>query len=474
VLKVRLPDNIFRAYDIRGIVYEGVDEEVGAGLDEGIIQLIGQAIASEALDLGEKSLIVSADARLSSPAFPDAMIKGILSTGCNVVNIGVGPTPLMYFATHHLDVHSGVMITGSHNPKNYNGVKIVLSNNCLAADQITRLKERILREDFHKGRGSSSILDIAPDYIKTVRQNIQLKKSHKVVIDCGNAVAGNCASQLFAALGCQVVPLYCETDGNFPNHHPDPTREENLQDLIALTNKENAALGIAFDGDGDRVVLVSNSGKIIDADKMMLTFIEDIVPENPGASIIFDVKSSQHLSRTISRLGGKPVMCKSGHSFVKQQMHATGALLGGEYSAHIFFRHRWYGFDDGMYSAARFLEIMDKNNRSADTLLETCPITYSTAELYVPVSEEEKFSIMDALLEKLEIPGAHIKRLDGIRAETENAWGLIRASNTTPNLILRFEADSASALEQIQVVFRQAIMAFFPTLELNFPVPAQD
>ena len=295
-----------------------------------------------------------------------------------------------------------------------------------------------------------------------------------MVIDCGNAVAGNFAPQLFAALGCQVVPLYCETDGNFPNHHPDPTREENLQDLIALTNKENAALGIAFDGDGDRVVLVSNSGKIIDADKMMLTFIEDIVPENPGGSIIFDVKSSQHLSRTISRLGGKPVMCKSGHSFVKQQMHATGALLSGEYSGHIFFRHRLYGFDDGMYSAARFLEIMDKKNRSADTLLETYPITYSTAELYVPVSEEEKFSIMDALLEKLEIPGAHIKRLDGIRAETENAWGLIRASNTTPNLILRFEADSASALEQIQVVFRQAIMAFFPILELNFPVPAQD
>jgi phosphomannomutase / phosphoglucomutase len=470
VLKIRIPDNIFRAYDIRGIV----DEGIGEGLDENIILLIGRAIASEALDLGEQCLIVSADARLSSPAFSDAMIKGILSTGCNVVNIGIGPTPLMYFATHYLDVHSGVMITGSHNPKNYNGVKIVLNNNCLAADQITRLKERILSDDFHNGCGSLSTLDITPDYIKTVSQNIQLTQSHKVVIDCGNAVAGTCAPTLFSALGCQVVPLYCDTDGNFPNHHPDPTREENLRDLIALTKKENAALGIAFDGDGDRVVLVSNSGKIIDADKMMLSFIEDIVPDNPGASIIFDVKSSQHLSRMISRLGGKPVMCKSGHSFVKQQMHATGALLGGEYSAHIFFRHRWYGFDDGMYSAARFLELMDKNKVSADSLLAACPITYSTTELYVPVSEEEKFTIMDILLEKLDIPGAQIKRLDGIRAETENAWGLIRASNTTPNLVLRFEADSASALEQIQVVFKQAISAFFPALDLDFPVPAQD
>lgn len=464
--KIKVPDHIFRAYDIRGIVDEG--------LDETIIQLIGRAIASEALDTGEKCLIVGADARHSSPEFSAAMIQGILSTGCDVLDIGIVPTPLMYFATHHLDIHSGVMITGSHNPKNYNGVKIVLNQNCLAADQITRLKVKILKEDFHNGKGSLSSFDISADYIKAVTQNINLRQSHKVVIDCGNAVAANCAPGLFSALGCQVVPLYCETDGNFPNHHPDPTRIENLNDLIALTKKENADLGIAFDGDGDRVVLVSKNGKVIDADKMMMSFIKDIVPDNPGASIIFDVKSSQHLSRLIDHYGGQAVMCKSGHSFVKQQMHETGALLGGEYSAHIFFRHRWYGFDDGMYSAARFLELMDKNQCSADTLLDACPVTYSTPELYIPVSEEEKFSMMDTLLEKFEIPDAQLNRLDGIRAETENAWGLIRASNTTPNLILRFEADSVASLEQIQLVFRQAIGGIFPSLVMDFPVSAQN
>ncbi len=459
-MTLQIPANIFRAYDIRGIV--------GEGLDDTIIELIGRAVASEALDLGEKCLVVGADARLSSPAFADAMIRGILATGCNVINIGTGPTPLMYFATHTLETHSGVMITGSHNPKNYNGVKIVLQNNCLAADQITRLKERILREDFHEGSGTLSSVDVKADYIKTICRDIVFKKSYKVVIDCGNGIAANCAPMLFAALGCQVIPLYCEADGNFPNHHPDPTREENLHDLIALTIHEQAALGIAFDGDGDRVVLVSSTGKVIDADKMMLNFIADIVPDNPGANIIFDVKSSQQLARMISQYGGNPVMCKSGHSYVKQQMHATNALLGGEYSAHIFFKHRWFGFDDGMYSAARFLELMDKNGCRADDLLEACPQTFSTPELNISVSEDEKFGVMDILLAQLTIPEAQISRLDGVRAETEHAWGLVRASNTTPSLTLRFEADSREALEHIQVLFSEAISALLPTLRLDF------
>ena len=460
-MTVQIPDNIFRAYDIRGIV--------GEGLDETIIRLIGRAVASEALDLGEKCLVVSADARLSSPAFSEAMIQGILSTGCNVINIGTGPTPLMYFATHTLETHSGVMITGSHNPKNYNGVKIVLQNNCLAADQITRLQERIQREDFHEGSGTLSRVDVKADYIKTICRDIVLTQPHKVVIDCGNGIAATCAPMLFAALGCQVVPLYCEADGNFPNHHPDPTRVENLQDLIALTISEKAALGIAFDGDGDRVVLVSKTGEIIDADKMMLTFIADIVPDNPGANIVFDVKSSQQLARMISHYGGNPVMCKSGHSYVKQQMQAADALLGGEYSAHIFFKHRWFGFDDGMYSAARFLELMDKNNHSADALLSACPQTYSTPELNISVSEDEKFRIMNILLEQLTIPEACINRLDGIRAETKHAWGLIRASNTTPSLTLRFEADSREALQQIQSVFNAAISTLMPALDTGLP-----
>lgn len=455
-----IPEHIFRAYDIRGIV--------GEGLDDQIVTLIGKAVATEALELGEKQLIVGADARLSSPAFTKALLEGILSTGCDAVNIGTVPTPLLYFATHTLESRSGIMITGSHNPKNYNGLKLVLQNQCLAADQITRIKERIQQGRFITGQGSTSTLDIRPDYIKRICNDIVLTRPTKVVIDCGNAVAANCAPMLYAALGCQVIPLYCETDGNFPNHHPDPTRRENLEDLIAAVAEHQADLGIAFDGDADRLGLVSNSGRIIDADSMMLAFINDILPGNPEAGIIFDVKSSQQLPRLINSLNGKAIMCKSGHSFVKQKMVETGALLGGEYSAHLFFKHRWYGFDDGLYAAARFLELLDKNQGTADALLAAWPEFYCTPEILVAVSEDSKFKLMAILLENLEIPGARINRLDGIRAETDHAWGLVRASNTTPNLILRFEGDSAEALEHIQHVFREALSIHLPNLPLDF------
>lgn len=460
-MKVQVPDNIFRAYDIRGIV--------GQGLDEPLVHLIGRAVGSEALERGESAIALAADARLSSPAFTAAMIAGVLATGCNVVNLGTVPTPVMYFATHHLQTGSGVMITGSHNPGNYNGVKIVLGRHCLAADQIDRLKERIQRGDFLTGTGTSAPLDIRPAYYKRICSDILLSRPMKVVIDCGNGVAGNTAPMLFAALGCQVIPLYCEPDGNFPNHHPDPTESDNLADLVDRVQREGADLGIALDGDGDRVGLVSGSGAVIDADSMMLSFIDDILPGNPGAKIIFDVKSSQQLPKLVGRLGGRPVMCKSGHSFVKKEMQATGALLGGEYSAHIFFRHRWYGFDDGLYTAARYLELMDRHRCTADALLLAHPPSFSTPELKVPVREEDKFGIMATLLEKLDFPGASISRLDGVRADTGRAWGLVRASNTTPNLILRFEADSLEALAAIQSAFREAITALIPSLLLPLP-----
>lgn len=452
--------DIFRAYDIRGIVGEGLDAE--------IVTLVGKAVATEALEMGESTLVVGADARLSSPEFKRALINGILSTGCNATDIGTVPTPLLYFATHTTGSTSGIMITGSHNPKNYNGIKMVLKNQCLAADQITRIRERIDIENFRSGSGKTQQSDVLPAYIKRICSDIQYSKPFRVVIDCGNAVAGYCAPMLFSALGCEVISLYCEPDGHFPNHHPDPTRHENLTDLIASVGEHGADLGIAFDGDGDRVGLVSSSGKIIDADSMMLAFIDDILPDYPDASIIFDVKSSQQLPRLIRKHQGRPIMCKSGHSFVKQEMQATGALLGGEYSSHIFFRHRWFGFDDGLYTAARYLELMDKQQCSADELLARQPLSFSTPELQVAVSEEKKFETMAMLQKNLDIPGATINRLDGIRAEAENAWGLVRASNTTPNLILRFEADTAEALEQVQTLFREAITALAPELKLGF------
>lgn len=455
-----VPDEIFRAYDIRGIV--------GQGLNKNVMSLIGQAIGSEALQQGENNLIVGADARLSSPEFSKAIIEGILSTGCDVTDIGVVTTPLMYFGTHILDTGSGVMITGSHNPKNYNGVKIVIKKSCLTANQIGQLKDRIHRNDFFSGQGSYSFVDLKNRYIERICNDIKIKNTRKVVIDCGNGVSAMLAPELFTTLGCEVIPLFCELDGSFPNHHPDPTDSKNLESLIAKVKSEKADLGIAFDGDADRVGLVSNTGKIIDADKMMMSFIADILPENPQAIIVFDVKSSQQLPNIIQNRNGQAIMCKSGHSFVKHKMQETGALLGGEYSAHIFFKHRWFGFDDGLYVAARFLELMDKYSCTSQAFLDKLPDNISTPELHIDLPEEIKFSVMNFLQQKMSFDDATINKLDGVRADFKNGWGLIRASNTTPKLVLRFEADSQPALEDIIAQFKSEISRLQPDLEFNF------
>ena len=453
------PD-IFRAYDIRGIV--------GEGFNPAVVHLIGKAIASEALTLGEHTLIVGRDARLSSPAFAEAMISGILDTGCNVINIGTVPTPVLYFATHTLGARSGVMITGSHNPGNYNGIKIVINNHCLADSKIQDLKTRIEKKRFLEGEGRLENTDISQAYIERITSDIAYQRPLKLVIDAGNGVTGLVAPALFSALDCEVIPLYCEPDGHFPNHHPDPTVATNLEDLIAAVSRHRADLGIALDGDGDRVGLVTATGQIIDADKMMMCFISDILPENPGATVVFDVKSSFHLFPLIQANGGKALMCKSGHSFVKQKMLETAAIFGGEYSAHIFFLHRWYGFDDGIYTAARFLELMDRYDSSADQLLDRMPASISTPELGIDVSEAEKFSLMDKLASNIRLPGASINHLDGIRADYDLGWGLLRASNTTPKLICRFEARHADALAQIQNDFRRELTRLTPQLVLPF------
>jgi phosphomannomutase/phosphoglucomutase len=452
--------DIFRAYDIRGIV--------GQGLDATTVRLIGQAIGSEAIDIGERKLVVGCDARLSSPELFAALKTGILNSGCGIIDLGTVPTPLMYFATHTLIADSGVMLTGSHNPRDYNGIKIVLKRQTLADNQISHLYDRIVNKALHSGRGSRISFDIKQPYINAITSTIILQKSFKVVIDCGNGVAGLVAPALFAALGCTVIPLYCEVDGNFPNHHPDPTRYENLKHLIARVELEEADLGIALDGDADRLGLITGTGRVIDADYMLLAFAMDILQDNPGAHIVYDVKSSHHLANVITAAQGIPVMCKSGHSYVKQKLRETDALLGGEYSAHIFFKHRWYGFDDGMYAAARFLELMDKYDASAEQLLNKLPPSISTPELFVPVPEEAKFRLVDMFREHMRFDHARMNYLDGVRADFDFGWGLVRASNTTPSLVLRFEADSAAQLQFIESMFRTAINGLAPELKLPF------
>lgn len=451
---------IFRAYDIRGIV--------GKGLDEHSVRLIGQAIGTEAKALGESSLLVGRDARLSSPSLSQALIAGLCASGCNVIDLGEIPTPLLYFATHTLPTSSGVMLTGSHNPRDYNGIKIVLQKHTLADNQIARLRERIENNELSSGTGMVSHYDIAPEYLRYVQGSIQLQRPFKVVIDAGNGIGGKIAPQLFHSLGCEVIPLYCEPDGNFPHHHPDPTVAKNVVDLRAAVLKHNADLGIGLDGDADRLGLVSRSGKLLNADQLLMAFAMDILPDNPGACVVFDVKSSHHLARIISANGGVPVMCKSGHSFVKQKLAETDAVLGGEFSAHLFFKHRWFGFDDGIYAAARFLELMSKYDASADSLLERLPGSCSTPELFIPVEEAHKFALMETLKQQLAFDGANINLLDGVRADFANGWGLVRASNTTANLVLRFEADDEAALAAIQQQFRNALLAHNPALALPF------
>jgi len=455
-----VPANIFRAYDIRGVVGEGLCPEV--------MRQIGRAIGSEALDLGERCLIVGADARLSSPSLGRALTEGILASGCDVIDIGVVPTPLMYYATHLLPVGSGVMVTGSHNPGHYNGVKIVLRRQCLADNQVSALRERIHRGDLRSGRGHLERHRLQDVYVERIAADITLRRPFKVVVDAGNGVTGALAPRLFRTLGCEVQPLHCELDGRFPNHPPDPSEPGNLRDLRRAVRESGAALGIAFDGDGDRVVLVDEEGGIIDADQLLMCFALDILPHNPGAPVVYDIKSSAHLPRLVEAAGGRPVMCRSGHSFVKRSMQESGALLGGEYSAHIFFRHRWYGFDDGLYAAARFLEIMDREGCGASELAARLPRSFSTPELRIPVDEGRKFALMARLGEALRFEDARIETLDGIRADFPAGWGLLRASNTTPALVLRFEADTREELQRLQARFRQAIGGVDASLPLPF------
>ena len=457
-----VPQSIFRAYDIRGIVNETLDTDTA--------YLIGMAVGSEAGAQQVDKVAVGADGRLSSPELSAALIQGLRDSGRDVVNVGMVPTPLLYFATHEFETGTGVMITGSHNPANYNGFKIMIAGKTLANDDIQTLYRRIADNDFSQGNGDYEEVDIIEPYVERVTGDIAIAKPLKVVVDCGNGVAGVIAPRLLEEIGCDVVPLFCDIDGNFPNHHPDPGKPENLQDLINAVAEHGADLGLAFDGDGDRVGVVTNTGEIIFPDRLMMLFAKDIVSRNPGADIIYDVKCSRRLASIVSQHGGRPIMWKTGHSLIKAKMKETGALLAGEMSGHIFFKERWYGFDDGVYSAARLLELLGFETADTTTVFNGFPDDLSTPELNIEVGDMEKFGIIQKLQANAEesFLGADVSTIDGLRVDFDNGWGLVRASNTTPVLVLRFAADDEAGLNEIQDRFKEQLLTVAPDLSIPF------
>ncbi|MET0379687.1 MAG: phosphomannomutase/phosphoglucomutase, partial [Spongiibacteraceae bacterium] len=460
IVPLDLPEVIFRAYDIRGLA----DSE----LSDDVVYEIALAIGSEAVDRGQQEIIVARDGRLSSERICNALVRGLRDSGRDVIDIGLAPTPLLYFATHQLSTQSGVVVTGSHNPGEYNGLKIVLAGRALSGRAIQGLRERALARRFTQGKGSYRIAAIEDSYIDYIVNDVAIAQPLKVVIDAGNGVAGVVAPRLFRELGCEVIPLYCEIDGRFPNHHPDPTVASNLAELVRVVRTEGADLGIAFDGDGDRVGVVTASGKIVAADRLLMVLAQDVVSRNPGADVLFDVKCSRVLNGVISSFGGRPIMWKSGHSFMKEKMAETGALIGGEFSGHIFFNERWFGFDDGLYAAARLIEILSTTDPDLDNHLSALPQTVSTPELKLVASDGAKFDIISRLAAEGRFGEGKITTLDGVRVDYPDGWGLVRASNTTPALALRFEADSDAALARIQEVFREQLAAIDPGLAFGF------
>jgi phosphomannomutase/phosphoglucomutase len=459
-LPVTMPDTIFRAYDIRGIARHQLTDD--------IVYQLGLAIGSEAVDRGEQEIIVARDGRTSSPAIADALLRGLRDSGRDVIDIGMAPTPLLYFATHRLGASSGVVVTGSHNPAEYNGLKIVLGGKTLAGAAITALRERIQEHNFTRGKGEYRSAQIEDQYIDYIVNDVAIAQPLKVVIDAGNGVTGLIAPRLFQELGCEVIPLYCDIDPQFPHHHPDPTVAANLADLAQLVRENGADLGIAFDGDGDRVGVVSASGQIVAADRLLMLLAQDVVARNPGADVLFDVKCSRSLNSLISSYGGRPIMWKSGHSFMKEKMAETGALLGGEFSGHIFFNERWFGFDDGMYAAARLVEILSTTDSDLDAHLAALPVTVSTPELRIDAGEQAKFEVIGKLAAQGKFSDGKITTLDGGRVDFPDGWGLARASNTTPALTLRFEAENDAALLRIQTLFKDQLSAIDPHLQFGF------
>ncbi|SFX32869.1 phosphomannomutase/phosphoglucomutase [Marinospirillum alkaliphilum] len=456
-----VPASIFRAYDIRGIV--------GKTLTPEIVHQIGLALGSEAAARGETAVVVARDGRVSGPEMITALKKGLTETGRDVIDIGMVPTPTLYYAAKKIaGTQSGIMVTGSHNPPDYNGFKCVLGGETLSGAAITDLYRRIQASDFKYGVGFEKAADVREDYLKAILESVQLKRPLKVVVDTGNGVAGELAPRLMQELGCEVIPLFTEIDGTFPNHHPDPGKPENLKDLIASVQANEADLGLGFDGDGDRVGVITPSGTLIYPDHLMMAFAEDLLSRNPGAKIIYDVKCTGNLGKVIAAAGGQPEMWQTGHSLIKARMKETGALLAGEMSGHIFFSERWLGFDDGLYAAARLLEILSAQEQNADAFFSRYPQDLSTPEINVTVTDENKFDLVQRLANEGQFGDGQKTTLDGIRVDYEDGWGLCRASNTTPVLVLRFEGRTPEALERISSTFRSALQQVDASLALDF------
>ena len=454
------PASIFRAYDIRGIVDDT--------LTEASVEAIGRAIGSEAAARGESTVVVARDGRLSGPRLKDALVRGLTAAGRDVIDVGMVPTPVLYFATHALDgTASGVMVTGSHNPPDYNGFKIVLAGETLSGEAITALHTRLTTGDLAEGAGSVREVDVRSAYLARILADVRLARPLKAVVDCGNGVAGELGPALIEKLGVETLPLFAEIDGTFPNHHPDPGKPENLQDLIRAVKESGADIGLAFDGDGDRLGVITPAGRMIYPDHLMMAFAEDMLERNPGAKVIFDVKCTGNLARVIDEAGGEPEMWRTGHSLIKARMKETGALLAGEMSGHIFFKERWYGFDDGLYGAARLLEILSRQDEDADAFFDRYPQDIGTPEINVTVTDETKFDLVARLAREGDFGEEGVKTtLDGIRVDYPDGWGLCRASNTTPVLVLRFEGKSEAALERIRAQFAAALAKVAPELDL--------
>ena len=458
----KLDPTIFKAYDIRGIVDKTLTEDA--------VYWIGRALGAEAEARGEQHIYVARDGRLSGPKLIAALTRGLREAGRDVTDLGMVPTPVLYYAAYELGTGSGIMITGSHNPPEYNGLKMVLGGTTLSGPDIQLLRKCIedgnLATSTETGKQDSA--DVVAQYISRITSDIKLAKPMKVIVDCGNGVAGGVAPQLLRELGCEVSELFCDVDGNFPNHHPDPSKPENLVDLIKALADQGADIGLAFDGDGDRLGVVTATGNVIWADRQMMVYAQDVLSRNPGAEIIYDIKCTTNLHKIIEQAGGKATMWKTGHSFIKAKLKESGAALAGEMSGHIFFKERWYGFDDATYTASRLLEILAKDDRSADEIFNSLPDNINTPELNLMTAEGENHPLVDKLVAAADFPGAKITTIDGLRVDFKDGFGLVRASNTTPCLVFRFEATNEEALARIQKDFRQLVVAQVPAVDLPF------
>jgi phosphomannomutase len=447
----------FKAYDIRGVV--------GRDIDEAFAEHLGRAFGSEAVKLGERAVAVGRDGRLSGPGLVQALIKGLASTGLDVVDLGAVTTPMLYYVAatrRKRGCRSGIMVTGSHNPKDYNGFKMVLAGKAIYGDEIQSLRQRIEAEDYVRAKGRSASMNIGPEYLARIVTDCALARPMKIVVDSGNGIPGASAPGILRALGCEVIELYSEVDGDFPNHHPDPSKPENLADLIRTVKSSGAEIGLAFDGDGDRLGVVTNDGQIIYPDRQLMLFATDILKRKPGGTIIFDVKCTQRLAPVIRKAGGKPLMWKTGHSLVKAKLRETKAPLAGEMSGHIFFSERWYGFDDATYTAARLLEILSRT-KNPSKVLNALPTSFNTPELNVPCAEGEARLVVQQLLATAKFPGAkEIITIDGLRVDYKDGFGLVRPSNTTPVLVMRFEGHTAAALHRIEAEFMAALRQVKP------------